>query len=286
MTITIAIPNYNGEKLLPKNLPNILAAGADEVLINDDGSQDSSVKIIQENFPQVKLLTNQQNQGFIPSVNKLFNEASGEVVVLLNNDVLVDKNFLKPLIKHFSSSKMFAVNCHEEGQGWGKGSWKDGFYEFVKTEEDEQVHQSAWASGGSAAFNKKIWTSLGGFDPLFVPFYWEDVDLSFRALKAGFDILWEPKSLVYHQHGTTINKAHSSKFVTRVKQRNQLLFIWKNITDKNLLAEHKANLIKRLLGGLGVGYWIPFWWAVGKKGEIKKEAASTRSDLEAINYAD
>ncbi|QQG43518.1 MAG: glycosyltransferase family 2 protein [Candidatus Daviesbacteria bacterium] len=286
MKVTIAIPNYNGEELLPKNLPNILAAGADEVLVNDDASKDESIKIIQENFPQVKLLINQQNKGFVSSVNKLFNEASGEIVVLLNNDVLVDKNFLKPLLKHFRDSKIFAVNCHEEGQGWGKSCWKNGYYEFVKTEEDSRMHQSAWASGGSAAFNKKIWQSLGGLDRLFAPFYWEDIDLSFRALKTGFNILWEPKSLVYHQHGTTIGKTHSSKFVAKVQERNQLLFIWKNITDKNLLTEHRINLIKRLLGGLGIGYWIPFGWAFIKKGEIKKTTGGTRSDLEVINYAD
>lgn len=286
MTITIAIPNYNGEKLLPVNLPNILAAGADEVLINDDGSQDNSIKIIQENFPEVKLLISKQNKGFISSVNKLFNEASGEIVVLLNNDVLVDKNFLPPLIKHFTNKKIFAVNCHEKGSGWGKGQWKDGFYEFVETKEDSLVHKSAWVSGGSAAFNKKIWQELGGLDPLFVPFYWEDVDLSFRALKAGLEIFWEPKSLVDHQHGTTISKFYSGKFVTRVQQRNQLLFIWKNITSSNLLSDHFRNLIKRLFGGLGLGYWIPFWWAFKKKWEIKKNTANTRSDLEVINYAD
>lgn len=285
MRVTIAIPNYNGEKLLPQNLPHILESGADEVLINDDGSLDESVRIIQENFPRVKLLINQQNKGFIPSVNKLFNEARGEIVVLLNNDVLVDKNFLKPLLKHFDNKKIFAVNCHEKGQGWGKGSWKDGFYEFIKTEEENQVHQSAWASGGSAAFNKEIWTFLGGFDPLFAPFYWEDVDLGFRALKAGFEILWEPKARVSHKHGTTISKSYPNKFVTRVQQRNQLLFIWKNITNKNLLAEHRVNLIKRLLGGLGIGYWVPFWWALGKKSEIKKTSSGARSDLEVINYA-
>lgn len=286
MTVTIAIPNYNGEKLLPVNLPNILAAGADEVLVNDDASKDSSIRIIQENFPEVKLLTNSQNKGFIHSVNKLFKEASGEIVVLLNNDVLVEKNFLEPMIKHFSNKKTFAVNCHEEGSGWGKAQWKNGFYEFIETKEDNRVHKSAWASGGSAAFNKKIWQELGGFDPLLAPFYWEDVDLSFRALKAGFEIFWEPESVVYHEHGTTIGKSHSGKFVTRVQQRNQLLFIWKNITDKRLLADHRYGLIKRLLGGLGLGYWIPFWWALSKRGEVKRNSKDERSDLEVINYAD
>lgn len=286
MTVTIAIPNYNGAELLPRNLPNILAAGANEILINDDASIDNSVKIIQENFPEIKLLISQQNQGFISSVNKLFNAASGEIVVLLNNDVLVDKNFLPPLIKHFTNKKIFAVNCHEKGSGWGESHWKDGFYEFIKTEADNKLHKSAWASGGSAAFNKKIWQGLGGLDPLFAPFYWEDVELSFRALKAGFDIFWEPKSLVDHQHGTTISKSHSNKFVTRVQQRNQLLFIWKNITDKNLLSDHRHGLVKRLLGGLGLGYWIPFLWALSKRGEIKKSTVSERSDLEVINYAD
>ena len=128
MKTTIAIPNYKGRKLLEQNLPSIVYAGADEVLINDDFSEDGSVQYIKDNFPQVKLLLSDKNKGFIASVNKLFDQAEGDVVVLLNNDVLVEKDFLKPLLVHFKDEDVFAVNCHEKEEGYSEAFWKDGFF--------------------------------------------------------------------------------------------------------------------------------------------------------------
>ncbi len=286
MKTSIVIPNFNGQDLIKKNLPNILEAGADEILVLDDGSKDESVKLLRENFPMVKLLINQKNLGFIPSVNKLFQEAIGDIVVLLNNDVSVKKDFLEFLVKHFEDKSTFAVNCHEKGEGPSVAFWKEGFFEFKRGVEGSSTQKSSWASGGSAAYSKKIWQSLGGLDNLFAPFYWEDLDISFRAIKNGFNIFWEPKARVSHEHETTIGKTFSKRYVNLVKQRNQLLFIWKNITEQNLLQDHSKNLHKRLLGGMGLGYWIPYLWAMLKKSQIKKEVLEKKlSDQEVIDYA-
>ena len=284
MKVSIVIPNFNGEALLQKNLPNILAAGAREVLIIDDASIDKSVEIIKENFPEVKLLIHQKNIGFIPTVNELFNEAIGDIVVLLNNDVWVEKGFIKPLLSHFADQQAFAVNLHEEGEGPSIAFWNNGFFEFKRGEEKNFVQKSAWASGGSAAFSKSKWKELGGFDENFSPFYWEDIDLSFRAIKAGFEILWEPDSKVKHEHETTIKKTFSKRYINWIQQRNQLLFVWKNIHDPKLLTEHKKNLVKKLLTS-GLGYWIVWVWAVIRLPRRFTPRNDERNDLEAINYA-
>lgn len=284
MRVSIVIPNYNGMDLLKNNLPNIIKCGADEILVLDDGSVDESLKVLQD-FPKIKILVNKKNQGFIPSVNRLFQVASGDVVVLLNNDVYVEKDFLPPLMKHFQDKNIFAVNCHEKGEGYARMLWKNGFLEFARGKEVELAHKSAWASGGSAAYNKKIWQEVGGLDNLYAPFYFEDLDISFRALKKGYNIFWEPKALVYHHHETTIKKSFNKKYIDWVKQRNQLLFIWKNITDKNLITDHQNNLLKRLIGGMGLGYWIPYLWAQFRKSKIKKGNLEIKlSDQEVINY--
>lgn len=285
MKITIAIPNYNGASLLQKNLPNILAAGADEILVIDDGSTDQSIEVIRKEFPEIKLLVNNKNLGFIPSVNRLFKEALGDIAILLNNDVYVEKDFLKYLVPHFQNKQVFAVNLHEKGEGWADAFWKNGFFEFRRGKELRSVHKSSWASGGSAAYSKNIWQDLGGFDNMYAPFYWEDVDVSFRAISSGYEILWEPKAIVYHHHETTIKKTFNQKYINWVKQRNQLLFIWKNITDKNLITDHQKNLLKRLFRGMGLGYWIPYLWAMLKKSQIKKEVLRKQlSDQEVIDY--
>lgn len=296
MKITIAIPNYNGRDLLEKNLPNIIQSGADEVLVIDDGSTDESLELlsklkIQNVFQtaygrtKFKILENKKNLGFIPSVNKLFKEATGEIVVLLNNDVFVEANFLNPLLGHFEGKNVFAVNCHEKGEGPSISFWKNGFFEYKRGEEKNIVQKSAWASGGSAAFLKEIWQELGGFDDLFAPFYFEDTDISFRALKLGYKILWEPKSEVWHQHETTISKTVSKRYKNWVVERNLLLFIWKNITDKKLLTDHKINLFKRLFTFSKLGYWIPFIWALALMSTEKRDRKYILSDKEVINYA-
>lgn len=271
-------------------MSNILVSGADEVVVLDDGSTDKSLELLSEfkiQSSKLKVLEHKKNKGFIPSVNELFEQASGDIVVLLNSDVWVEKNFLEPIIPYFKKTRIFAVNLHEEGEGPSISFWKNGFYGFKRGEEKNRVQKSAWASGGSAAYSKKIWNELGGFDKNFAPFYWEDIDISFRALKAGYEIFWEPYSKVKHQHETTIKGNFSKNYVSRVQQRNQLLFIWKNIGDPNLKREHRINLIKKLLGGMGIGYWIPFIWALSKAPQLRINQAAKYgiSDSEAINYA-
>lgn len=290
MKITIAIPNFNGEKLLEKNLPNILESGADEILVIDDASKDNSLEVLEkwkEKNENLKVIIHKKNQGFTSSVNELFEEAKGDIVISLNNDVWVEKDFLKPLEKHFENDQVFAVNLHEEGEGPSVAFWKDGYFEFRRGKELKIIQKSAWASGGSAAFRKNIWKDLGGLDKILAPFYWEDVDISFRALKKGFEILWEPEAKVKHEHGTTIEKTHKKRYTNWIKERNQLLFIWNNIHDKNLKRDHKKALLKRLLT-MGFGYWIVFTWALVRNVRFHREELdkNSRTDLEAINYAE
>jgi GT2 family glycosyltransferase len=283
--ITIAIPNFNGQELLQKNLPNILESGADEVLIIDDCSKDKSLEVLSDflaKHSKLIIIKHEKNKGFLSTVNELFEKALGEIVVLLNNDVFVEKDFLKPLVPHFQNKKVFAVNLHEKGEGPSVAFWKDGFFEFKRGQEKEVVQKSAWASGGSAAFRKSIWKELDGFDKLLAPFYWEDTDISFRALKRGYEILWEPNSNVTHEHQTTISKVHKKRYISMVQQRNQLLFIWKNISDRKLKKEHKRGLLRRLLSS-GFGYLVVLGWALLKRKTQK--TLGIRSDLEVINYA-
>jgi GT2 family glycosyltransferase len=82
-------------------------------------------------------------------------------------------------------------------------------------------------------------------EELLSPFYWEDIDLCYRAAKRGYSILWEPNSLVVHKHESTISKL-SKNYVARVRERNQLLFVWKNITSPNLTKRHVGGIFKRL----------------------------------------
>ena len=259
MAFSIIIPNWNGEKLLKNNLPAVFKSGVDQVIVVDNGSEDGSVallKNLQVQYPQLKTIFNQKNLGFARAVNQGVKEAKNEIVVLLNNDVVPEEDFLKPLAKDFEDEKVFAVSLNEPQWNWAKGKWVKGFIEHETGPKTKTPHLSFWANGGSGAFRKSIWLELGGLDEIFAPFYWEDIDLSYRAWKRGFKILWEPQSVVHHQHETTIGSRFNQKYVDLISQRNQLLFIWKNTTDFRMLLVHKAFLWKKLL--TQPGYFKPF----------------------------
>jgi len=259
MAFSIIIPNWNGEKLLKNSLPTVFKSGVDQVIVVDNGSEDGSVallKNLQVQYPQLKTIFNQKNLGFARAVNQGVKEAKNEIVVLLNNDVVPEEDFLKPLAKDFEDEKVFAVSLNEPQWSWAKGKWVKGFIEHETGPKTKTPHLSFWANGGSGAFRKSIWLELGGLDEIFAPFYWEDIDLSYRAWKRGFKILWEPQSVVHHQHETTIGLRFNQKYVDLIAQRNQLLFIWKNTTDFRMLLVHKAFLWKKLL--TQPGYFKPF----------------------------
>lgn len=251
--VTIVIPNYNGKKLLEKNLPHVLKAYKykrnliSEIIVVDDCSTDASVKLIKEKFPEIRLVKHTKNRGFSSAVNTGARTATSKLVALLNTDVVPSKDFLVSVLPHFNKASIFAVSLNEKGYSWAKGFFKNGFVGHEPGQKSKKIHTTFWVNGGSGVFRRSHWMQLGGMDEiLFPPFYWEDIDLSYRAQKRGWKTLWEPKALVTHKHESTIGKI-SVKFRERVQERNQLLFIWKNITSLNLINKHKAGLFKKIV---------------------------------------
>lgn len=246
MQISIVIPNYNGRALLEKNLSHVLkACQNDEIIIVDDASTDTSVEFIKNNYPQLKLIEKATNHGFTTSVNLGVKAAAGEIVVLLNTDMVPEPDFLKALLKHFQDEQVFAVGCREiinnngesNSRGRGIGKFEKGF--LLHRRGDEGRTNTLWVSGGSGAFRKSIWQKLHGMDPLYDPFYWEDVDLGYRALRSGYRLIFEPKSEVEHHHEEgIIQSIYTPEVVETISYRNQFIFVWKNITDVRLMINH------------------------------------------------
>lgn len=252
--VSIVIPNWNGEALLKKNLEYVLkACEGSEVIVVDDGSTDGSVKLLTESFPGVKVISKANHEGYSGTVNTGVRQAAGDIVVLLNTDIRPRKDFLKALLPHFDDPKMFAVGCMDrshEGKkvilrGRGIGLWKNGFFMHERGEVDKT--DTAWVSGGSGAFRKRIWEELGGLDERFNPFYWEDIDLSYRAVRRGYKIAFEPESIVdhYHEEGK-IKSEFSESEVRTIAYRNQFMFVWKNARPLQLF-QHFVSLPLHML---------------------------------------
>ena len=250
LNISIIIPNFNGKELLKKNLPKVLLAadywgGKYEIIVVDDASKDDSVNFLKITYPQIKLITHKSNKKFALSCNNGVSQSKGEIVILLNTDVIPYKNFLKPLLLDFKEKNVFAIGCREEARingekvfsGRATGVFKRGFL-VHKRAKNQDKKTTLWVATGSAAYRKNIWEKLGGLDLLYKPAYMEDIDISYRAQKAGYKVLFEPQSLVFHQHETTNIKSMGKKGIKLAALKNQFIFVWKNITDIELLISH------------------------------------------------
>lgn len=268
MNVSIVIPNWNGRPLLEENLPKVIeASNRAEIIVVDDGSSDDSVGFLKQNFPNVTVVAKTRHEGFASCANVGVETAKGEIVVLLNTDVVPEKNFLPALLKHFKDPKVFAVGCMDKSKegnsvvlrGRGIARWQRGF--FVHERGEVNASNTSWVSGGSGAFHKRTWQELGGMDTLFNPFYWEDIDLSYRARKAGYTLLFESKSIVWHFHEEgKIKQSFSKTYIKVIAYRNQFTFIWKNISDIGLLCSHAFWTPIRLALSLVTGN---VWMLVG-----------------------
>ncbi|MFZ1144771.1 MAG: glycosyltransferase [Bryobacteraceae bacterium] len=252
---SVVIPSWNGCDLLARNLPSVVTAlegnPANEVIVVDNGSTDDSAAYVRAHFPQVRLLALNRNLGFGGGSNAGIRMAANGIVVLLNNDMRVEPDFLAPLLEGFADPAVFAVSCQiffkdpgriREETGLTQGCWQDGALR-VRHRTDPAVTElfpCFYGGGGSCAFDQRKFLALGGFDELFDPFYFEDTDLGYMAWKRGWKVLYQPRSVVHHEHRGTIGKTFGEDFIQGVVKRNGLLFAWKNIHEWQRLAGHFA----------------------------------------------
>jgi len=274
MKVSIVIPNYNGQKLLAKNLPLVInAVGKDEeIIVVDDASTDESVSLMHKEFPRVKVIQHEINKRFGVSCNTGIKAASGDIIILLNSDVVPQKGFIQPLTKHFKDTAVFSVGCKEieiiHGieiiSGRTEGKFDRGM--LVHWHPDDQESQDTlWTFGGSMAVDRKKFMQLGGFDKLYSPAYWEDIDLCFRAKQKGWKVLFEKNAKVYHEHETTNLTVFGKRRIEIMSYRNQLIFIWKNIRGIQLIKHllwlpyHLIFTSIRSKGAFVLAFWLAVW---------------------------
>lgn len=262
---------------MEKNFPSVLDSASnpknqiDEILIVDDGSTDDSVEMIRrlsvtsyqvpadnKKKPDtdnrspvtINLIEHKKNLGYAAGCNTGVKAAKNELVAILNLDVVPENDFLVSAIPLFENKSVFSVSFNEGEYGPGRLKWTDGMMQIVKN--NSEGEETDWPSGGSSIFRKAIWVKLGGMDELFLPFYWEDVDLGLRARRAGYKCLWEEKSKVEHKHEGSISTDNfKKKYLEKIKERNQILLTWKNIGGFSNLISHKIYLIKRCFSSPG-----------------------------------
>ena len=272
-SISIVIPSWNGLGLLRESLPSILSAsqeyetesgGSTELLVVDDGSTDETVAALPGEFPSVRVIPRAKNGGFAVACNSGFRECKFDLVALLNNDVQVETGYLVQQAKHFENPDVFAVTAKVfdwdapvfttggRFAQFRRGFWSVYFNYDVSLPEaegwvTEQRLLSFYAIGGFATFDRMKLQAMGGFNELLSPFHWEDVDLSYRGWKRGWEVHYEPRSRARHRTSATIDAHFEKESVERASFKNRLLFHWINLHSPTLLAWHFVVLLFMLI---------------------------------------
>lgn len=248
--ISIVIPNYNSADLLQKNLPRLLEflkkSGLEhEVIVVDDCSTDESIEILKQVQDDIKIIKNEKNLGFASTVDRGIRAAKGEIVFTLKTDSLPENSdYFKKMLEHFKNKNIFSITAalktiesgKTEIRGAGEIYFKKGFFLHKRSQPNltnlSNLTNSLWTDwpdGSASAFRKDLYLKLGGFDKIYDPFYWEDVDLGFRARKLGYLCVFEPKAILIHEHEEgAINRHYSKEQIKEISSRNQFLFVWKN----------------------------------------------------------
>ena len=298
-TVSIIIPAYNGKGHLEANLPSLLEAtqgrGGVEVIVVDDGSADGTPEFLAARFPQITLVALGVNRGFAGACNAGVHSARGEIVYFLNSDVRVLPGFLDPVLRGFRDPTVFAVGSREiPSQGEGTFTVAVPFFRFglfghryLKTSRvPAHPIPVLFVSAGHAAFSREKFLSLGGFDDLYRPFYWEDIDLCYRAWRRRWRVILEPESGVRHVGQGTIGRFYARRTIQSVYWKNRFLFAWKNLRDAAFVAEHLACL-PLLLAGLSVlrGWAVlkGFTWALG---QLREALRKRRQETGGVTISD
>jgi len=262
MKVNIAVLNYNGKELLQKYLPSIIeSANASKfkpkVTVLDNKSTDSSVEFIRTNFPAVNIYIAKENKIYC-SYNEFFKTSDDDIIIILNSDIKTDVNFVDSLIENFINnpqvflvaSKMYfldAVTYQGDKsiakEHFGVISADTRFDGYKKLIDKKDFTFSA----GNGAFDRKKVVELGGFDEIYLPGRYEDVDLCFRAWKSGYVGIYEPKSVIFHEGYGSFKKEFKDKQIQSMVLRNSIFFTLKNIKDPFLLLKFFTWLPIRLI---------------------------------------
>jgi GT2 family glycosyltransferase/glycosyltransferase involved in cell wall biosynthesis len=255
--VSIVVPTYGEHDVTRRCLASLAAdteGTASEVIVIDD----AFVEPFDADSMQIaglKLIRNETNLGFLRSCNRAVAVASGDFVLLLNNDTVVHSGAITSLLATFEKFDNVGAVCaqlrFEDGslQEAGGIVWRDGSaWNWGRGEDpaDPRFCYPRDVDYGSAAalmVRRSLWQDIGGFDERFAPAYYEDTDFCFSVRRAGQRVVYQPQAVITHfegvSHGTDTGAGMKAYQVT-----NQGRFAEK---WSGALADHRANGVEPML---------------------------------------
>ena len=270
MKLAIIILNWNGQELLKKFLPSVVKYSNVKnvvIYIADNASTDGSIEFVEENYPTIKIVKNQCNGGYAKGYNDALQHIDADVYALVNSDIEVTKNWLKPIISTFENESNTAIiqpkildfknkeNFEYAGAG---GGFIDKFgYPFCRgrifstLEKDNQQYNDTseifWASGACFFIRSKVFHQLGGFDEDYFA-HQEEIDLCWKAQNTNHTIKYVGRSSVYHVGGATLKEESPRK--TFLNFRNSLFSLVKNLPKNQIVAIIFGRLVLDGIAGI------------------------------------
>ncbi len=270
--VAVIILNWNGQALLERFLPSVIAhtpSNIARIIVADNGSTDQSLQLLAGKYPQVDVIAFGHNHGFAEGYNRAISATRHEYTVLLNSDVEVRDNWLTPLYEYMqqhprtaaAQPKIMSLQNPDEFEYAGACG---GFIDrhgypycrgriFSSLEKDAGQYdtpaQIFWASGAALMVRTDVYLSSGGLDPAFFA-HMEEIDLCWRIQLAGHEIAAVPQAKVFHLGGGSLPASDPRK--TYLNFRNSLLMLHKNLPDST----RRATLLKRRL--LDTVAWAKF----------------------------
>lgn len=270
--VSVIIPNFNGMAYLDGVLSSLEGQTFNdfEVILVDNGSDDGSCAFVAASYPWVHLIELPENFGFCKAVNEGIKASRTPYVLLLNNDVEVERDFVEEMLgairrhkKAFScAAKMIQFHDRDRlddagnyycalGWAYARGKGK----EIHSYDKEEKIFS---ACAGAAIYRKSILEKIGLFDEEHFA-YLEDLDIGYRARIFGYENWYAPKAVVYHV-GSGTSGSRYNHFKTRYSSRNNVYLIYKNMPFLQILLN-----LPFLLAGFGVKFLFFFMKGLGRE---------------------
>jgi len=259
--VSIIILNYNGKIFLDECLTSIFNTKYEnfEIILVDNGSSDGSVEYVKEKYGEkekLRILALNKNMGFAKGNNEGFKIAKGEYIIFLNNDVRVEENWLKELVKVMEENSNIgaaqpkillddgihidAAGCFIDYMG---RVYQRGVFEKDKGQYNS-MDEVFYAKGAAIIVKRKVLEEVGVFDPNYF-LYYEETDLCWRIWLKGYKVVYVQNSIIYHKGGATIGKKRSPEAIFHAR-KNHIATLIKNYELKNLV-KYLIPLIIRML---------------------------------------
>lgn len=278
-SVSIVIVTHNVVPHIGACLQSIHALAyepAPQVVVVDNGSQDDSASVVQKTMPEALILPQQRNLGFAGGVNTGVAASSGDVVVLLNPDTVVDAYWLDALVRALENPRCGVAGSKildydgktllHTGGSYIPTTLLTTHRGFEETDHGQYdtLETMPFVTGASMALWRTTWEKLGGFDTGFFPIYFEDLDLCLRIQDMDLECHYVPQSVLRHVESTTMGKYSGAFYYHNHRNRFRLACkrlswqqLWNVFCPAEVARLHEACPLDRMVAGLVYRQGLP-----------------------------